>query len=194
MNAWKNRWIQQEQMNQSAEDGEIVDLSTTEEQMIDQPIEVEATRTRQAVLPEEQRFAGVTCPQCAMLLSANASFCSHCGASLVAFKSERPVPQNMAASSANGTHEKPPKKGRMSRGKLLWIGLAGIVAVSVVFGIFSQTSRNVAVDTRGSSTPQATPATSPTHAATPTGTPGVTAGALILLNPGVVRHAASMRL
>src|SRR5215469_12582073 len=107
MDSWKNRWIQQEKMNQPAEDDEIVDLSTTEEQMIDQPpvreqvvnkptavaqsrdwpIEVEEARTRQAVPPEEQRFAGVTCPQCAMLLSANASFCSHCGAPLVALKS-----------------------------------------------------------------------------------------------------------
>ncbi len=114
MDSWKNRLIQQEKMSQSAEDDEIVDLSTTEEQMDDQPlvreqvvnkptavaqsrgrpIEVEAARTRQAVLPEEQKFADLPCPQCAMLLSANASFCSHCGASLVAFKSERPVPQN----------------------------------------------------------------------------------------------------
>ena len=212
MDSWKNRLIQQEKMNQSAEDDEIVDLSTTEEQMVDQPlvreqvvnkptavaqsrdrpIVVEAARTRQAVPPEEQRFAGVTCPQCAMLLSANASFCSHCGASLVAFKSERPVPQNKAASSANETPAKPPKKGRMSPGKLLWIGLVGIVAVLVVFGIFNQTSGNVAVDTRGSSTPQATPATSTPPAVTSTGTPGVTAGALILLNPGVVRQGASM--
>ena len=203
MNAWKNRWIQQEQMNQSAEDGEIVDLSTTEEQMIDQPIEVEAARTRQAVLPEEQRFAGVTCPQCAMLLQANASFCSHCGASLVAFESGRPVPQNMAPSPGKGKPAKQPKKGRMSRGKLLWIGLAGIVAVSVVFGILSQTSSvvfgilsqtwgNVAVHTTGSSTPQATPATSTPPAVTPGVPAGVTAGALILLNPGVVRQGASM--
>ncbi len=212
MNSWKNRWIQQEKMNQSAEDDEIVDLSTTEEQMIDQPtvreqavnkltavaqsrdrpIEVEATRTRQAVLPEEQRFAGVTCPQCAMLLQANASFCSHCGASLVAFKSGRPVPQNMAPSPGKGTPAKHPKKGRMNRGKLLWIGLAGIVAVSVVFGILSQTWSNVAVHTTGSSTPQATPATSTPPAVTPGVPAGVTAGALILLNPGVVRQGASM--
>src|SRR5260370_533957 len=203
MNSWKNRWIQQEQMNQSAEDDEIIDLSTTEEQMIDQPIEVEAARMRQAVLPEEQGFAGGTCPQCAMLLQANASFCSHCGASLVAFEPGRPVPQNMAPSPGKGTPAKQTKKGRMSRGKLLWIGLVGIVVVSVLLGILSQTSSvvlgilsqtwsNVAVHTTGSSTSQATPATSTPPARTPARTAGVTAGALILLNPGVVRTGASM--
>src|SRR5258708_24478374 len=140
MNAWKNRWIQQEQMNQSAEDGDIVDRSTTEEQMIDQPIEVEAARTRQAVLPEEQRFAGGTCPQCAMLLQANASFCAHCGASLVAFESGRPVPEHMAPSPGKGKPAKQPNTGRMSRGKLLWIGLVGIAAGSGGVGIFIQTS------------------------------------------------------
>src|SRR5258708_8068126 len=205
MNAWKKRWIQQEQMNQSAEDGEIVDLSTTEEQMIDQPIEVEAARTRQAVLPEEQRFAGGTCPQCAMLLQANASFCAHCGASLVAFEWGRQVAEHMAPSPGKGKPAKQPKKGRMSRGKLLWIGLAGIVAVSVVFGILSQTSSvvfgilsqtwgNVAVHTTGSSTPQATPATSTPPVVTPGVPAGVTAEALILLNPGVVRQDATPRL
>src|SRR5258708_10962405 len=91
----------------------------------------------------------------------------------------------------------------MSRGKLLWIGLAGIVAVSVVFGILSQTSSGVfgirsqtwgtvAVHPTGSSTPQATPATSTPPAVTPGVPAGVTAGALILLNPGVVRQGASM--
>src|ERR1700756_3211320 len=102
----------------------------------DQPIEDEAARTRQVIPPKEQRFAGVTCPQCAELLPANATFCSHCGASLVALKSGRPVPQNMAPSPGKGMPAKQPKKGRMSRGKLLWIGLAGVVAISVLFGIF----------------------------------------------------------
>ena len=196
MNASKNRWTQQEKTNQPAADDEIVDLSATEEQMVDQPIvreqvvrtptavaqsrdrPVEVTRTKQAVPPEEQEFADLPCPQCASLLPANASFCSHCGVSLVAFKPQRPVPQNKAPSLGKGPSAKPPKKGRVSRGKLLWIGLAGIVAVSVAFGIFSQTSGNGAVDTRGSSIPRATPVTS-APAVPPAGTPGTTAGALV---------------
>src|SRR5258708_14487672 len=91
----------------------------------------------------------------------------------------------------------------MSRGKLLWIGLAGIVAVSVVFGILSQTSSvvfgilsqtwgNVAVHTTGSSTPQATPATSTPPVVTPGVPAGATAGALILLTPGLVRQGPSV--
>src|SRR5258706_4169411 len=211
MNSSKNPWTQQEKTNQPAAEDEIVDLSGTEEQVVDQPtvrervvstptavmwsrdrpVEIEAVRTRQAVLPEEQKLADLPCPQCGNLVPANASFCSHCGASLVAFKSQRPAPQNMAASPAKGTPAQPPQKGRMSRGKLLWIGLAGIVAISVVFGIFSQTSGNGAVNTRGSSTPRATPATS-APVVPPASSPGTTAGALILLNPGVVRQGVSM--
>src|SRR5258708_38954128 len=80
----------------------------------------------------------------------------------------------------------------MSRGKLLWIGLVGIVVVSVLLGILSRTWSNVAVHTTGSSTSQATPATSTPPAVTPGVTAGVTAGALILLNPGVVRQGASV--
>jgi hypothetical protein len=212
MNSSKNRSTEQEKTNQPAAEDEIVDLSGTEEQMIDQPIvreqvvrtptavarsrdrpvEVEEARTRQAVPPNGQKFADLPCPQCGNRLPANASFCSHCGVSLVALKSQRPVPQNMAASPGKGTPAKPPKKGRMSRGKLLWIGLVGIVAVSVAFGIFSQTSGNGAVDT-GVSPPRTTPATTtPAPVVPPASPPGTTAGALILLNPGVVRQGVSM--
>lgn len=211
MNSSKNPWTEQEKTNQPAADDEIVDLSATEEQMMDQPVvreqvvrtptavaqsrdrPVEVTRTKQAVLPEEQEFADLPCPQCASLLPPNASFCSHCGVSLVAFKPGRPVPQNRAPSSGKGPPAKPPKKGRMSRGKLLWIGLAGIVAVSVVFGIFSQTSGNGAVDTGNSPPRTTTPATTtPAPVVPPASSPGTTAGTLILLNPGVVRQGVSM--
>ncbi len=65
MNSWKNRWIQQEKMNQSAEDDEIVDLSTTEEQMIDQPIEVEDFPKSRGVL--EGRVRSVRC-SCRLML------------------------------------------------------------------------------------------------------------------------------
>jgi hypothetical protein len=213
MDSSKNPSIEQEKTNQPAAEDEIVDLSATEEQVVDQPIvreqvirtptavaqsrdrpvEVEATRSRQAAPPNEQKFADLPCPQCGNLLPANASFCSHCGVSLVAFKSQRPVPQNMAPSPGRGMPAKPPKKGRMSRGKLLWIGLVGIVAVSVAFGIFSQTSGNGAVDT-GVSPSRTTPVTTtPAPVVPPVSTaPSTTAGALILLNPGVVRQGVSM--
>jgi hypothetical protein len=90
---------------------------------------------------------------------------------------------------------KKPQKGSKSRWKLLWIGLAAIVGISVLFGIFSQTSSNGSVRTTTSnkSTPttgttQATPAL-PTPRATSRNT---TAGALILLNPGMVRQGVNM--
>lgn len=216
MDSSKYPRTEQEKTNQPAAEEEIVDLSATEEQVVDRPIvreqavrtptvvaqsrdrPVEVTRTKQAVLPDEQAFADMPCPQCGSLLPPNASFCSHCGASLVPYKSPT-GPLNKAAPTAHGTPAKPPKKSRKSRGKLLWIGLAGIVAISVVFGIFSQTSGNGAVDT-GNSSSQRTPAAStPPPASSPVtvrgmpGAPGgATAGALILLNPGVVRQGVNM--
>ncbi|HEX6477887.1 MAG TPA: zinc ribbon domain-containing protein [Ktedonobacteraceae bacterium] len=214
---------QQKKTNQPAEEDEIVDLSGTEEQIDDptlitgqmieppireRPIEPPPVREQPIEPPvrspvtrrpadEEQRFTGVTCPQCGNLLPANATFCSRCGAPLAAFKSQRPVPQNKAPSPGKGTPAKRPKKGRMSRGKLLWIGLAGIVGISVLFGIFSQSSGNGAVNTTGTNTSPTSSTTQPSPApATPRTTPTTasnnTAGALVLLNPGVVRQGVSM--
>ena len=90
----------------------------------------------------------------------------------------------------------PPKRPRKSRKnglKLLWIGLAGIVGISVLFGIYSQSGGNGAVNTTGTSTSPTTHTTQPSPVpATPTAAPNTTAGALILLNPGVVRQGTSM--
>ena len=190
MNSWKNRRIQQEKMNQSAEDDEIVDLSTTEEQMIDQPIRSKRRGRGKLYFPKcrgvlEGRVRSVRC-SCRLMLPSVLT-----GGVACRLQVGKACASEQAPSPGKGTPAKHPKKGRMNRGKLLWIGLAGIVAVSVVFGILSQTWSNVAVHTTGSSTPQATPATS--NRRRDPGVPaGVTAGALILLNPGVVRQGASM--
>jgi hypothetical protein len=91
---------------------------------------------------------------------------------------------------------KRPKKSRKNGWKLLWIGLAGIVGISVLFGIFSQSSGNGAVNT-GANTSTGTTTTQPSPVptnppATPTASSNNTAGALILLNPGIVRQGVSM--
>ena len=101
----------------------------------------------------------------------------------------------------------PPRtRSRQKRWKLLLIVLGGIVALSVVFGMLNRSAGSGAVDTTGA-THQSTPATASTPKprsvpATPTptvhsklGVPTmVTPGALILLNPGIVRQGTSTEL
>jgi hypothetical protein len=90
-------------------------------------------------------------------------------------------------------------KGRRNRRNLLLIVLGVIVVISVAFGMFNRSSGSGAVNTTGQSTPL--PSSTPiSNRATPTpkvtvttGVPAnVTAGALILLNPGIVRPGTSM--
>jgi hypothetical protein len=96
---------------------------------------------------------------------------------------------------------RPPRtRTRLKRWKLLLIVLGGIVILSVVFGMFSRSAGSGAVQTTGV-THQSTP--KPRSAsATPTlaahrklgGPTTVTSGALILLNPGIVRQGTSTEL
>ncbi len=99
-------------------------------------------------------------------------------------------------------------KAPFNRRKLLWIVLGAIVAISVVLGILNQSSGIGAVDTTGTGVhqrPTATTTSTPTPTpapATPTptvnvrgtqvGPTTVTPGALILLNPGIVRQGTSL--
>jgi hypothetical protein len=89
----------------------------------------------------------------------------------------------------------PRTRTRLKRWKLLLIVLGGIVILSVVFGMFSRSAGSGV-------THQSTPATASTPKprsapATPTahrklgGPTTVTSGALILLNPGIVRQGTS---
>lgn len=86
----------------------------------------------------------------------------------------------------------------MNRWKLGMIVLAGIVAIAVVFGIFSQSVGLGSVNPLGKSSNQATTIPSNTPLPTPkvVSTPLVpvsnAVGALILLNPGIVRQGTSM--
>src|SRR6266700_4148014 len=96
---------------------------------------------------------------------------------------------------------RPPRKARGKRRKWLGVALGVLAALAVVFWVFNQSFGQGAVDTgtstRRTSTPQPTtaPAT-PTQAVTVRGTPvrpnTIAPGALILLNPGIVRQGTSM--
>src|SRR5258708_1834889 len=91
---------------------------------------------------------------------------------------------------------RPPRPRRRSRGKLLLVGLVGLVVIAVVYGIFNQSAWPGAVITRISgshhqSTPA--PASTPLPTITPTASSSVTSGkGLILLNPSMVRQGTSM--
>ncbi len=102
---------------------------------------------------------------------------------------------------------RPPKartrKARMKRRNLLLIALGVIVVLSVVFGMLNRSTGSGAVDTTGTGSHHSTPLPTNTPVskrATPTpkviGTQAVpaslTPGALILLNPGVVRQGSSI--
>ncbi|HEX6551837.1 MAG TPA: hypothetical protein VF026_03680 [Ktedonobacteraceae bacterium] len=86
-------------------------------------------------------------------------------------------------------------KGRRNRRNLLLIVLGVIVVIAVAFSMLNRSSGSGAVNTTGQSTPLST--STPISKLTPkvtvtTGVPAnVTAGALILLNPGIVRPGAS---
>ena len=94
---------------------------------------------------------------------------------------------------------RPPRPGRRSRGKLVLVGLAGLVVIAVLFSMFNQSFKPGAVITRISGSHQSTPTQStPTPASTPlpTTTPtvpsSITSKELILLNPSMVRQGSSM--
>src|SRR6266700_2300698 len=90
-----------------------------------------------------------------------------------------------------GSARKRPKKGRMSRWKLLSIVLVGIVAISAVFGILNRAAGFGAVNATSQSTPLPTSTPLSKHV-TPVVPVNLTSGALILLNPGIVRQGTSM--
>src|SRR5260221_2804500 len=107
--------------------------------------------------------------------------------------------QPKARSSMRGAaRPRPQGRGRMNRWKLAMIVLAGIVAIAVVFGVLSQSAGLGGVNTLGKSSNQATTIPSNTPLPTPkvVSTPQVpissAVGALVLLNPGIVRQGTSM--
>ena len=109
--------------------------------------------------------------------------------------------QRKARSSMRGAaRPRPQGRGRMNRWKLAMIVLAGIVAIAVVFGVLSQSAGLGSVNMLGKSSNQATaiPSSTPLPLPTPkvVSTPLVpinsAVGALVLLNPGIVRQGTSM--
>ena len=100
---------------------------------------------------------------------------------------------------------RPPRKARGKRQKLLWMALGVLAALVVVYMMFNQSGGQGAVDTGTSPHPAATTASTPIPTPPPV-TPlptvnmhgkkvvpsSVTSGALILLNPGIVRQGTSL--
>jgi len=136
------------------------------------------------------------CPQCGKPIPPGALFCPSCGRALDARQLQGVKTQKLATPSPHAMPPKPPKKRR--RGwKLLLVGVAALIAAAVVFQVFGQGSMNLPAVLKSKST--TTPVPVPTQATptvpvrtTPVGTQSVTTGALILLNPGVVRQGVSM--
>jgi hypothetical protein len=90
---------------------------------------------------------------------------------------------------------RPPRPRRRSRGKRVLVGLAGLVVIAVVYGIFNQSAWQGAINSRISglhhqSTPA--PTSTPLPTTTPTASSSVTSKELILLNPTMVRQGSSM--
>jgi hypothetical protein len=102
------------------------------------------------------------------------------------------------SSMREAARPRPQGRGGMNRWKLGMIVLAGIAAIALVFGIFSQSAGLGSVNPLGKSSNQATTIPSNTPLPTPkvVSTPLVpvsnAVGALILLNPGIVRQGTSM--
>jgi hypothetical protein len=107
--------------------------------------------------------------------------------------------QRRAKTSMRGAaRPRPQGRGGRNRMKLVMIVFAGIAAIAVVFGIFSQSAGLGSMNPLGKSSNQATTIPSSTPLPTPkvVSTPLVpvsnAVGALILLNPGIVRQGTSM--
>jgi hypothetical protein len=96
---------------------------------------------------------------------------------------------------------RPPRKARGKRRKLLGVAFGVLAAVAVVFWVFNQSIGQGAVDTGVSTHRTSTPIPTPAPATptpivrvrgTPVGPNTIAPGALILLNPGIVRQGTSM--
>lgn len=206
-------------MNGAPEDDQIVDLSLNEYELMDElPSEeqhLSPSRTRghpnerpgadrqvidqqavtwqdqvpemeQAELSQEQRWA-------------NAST-----GPLDASQTRRPRPAQMAATSGYGTPARQPQTGRKNAWKSVWFGLVVIIVLGLALKVATPALAKLVGDITGSKTRQTVSATSTPE---PTSTPltptvtvkstslvpsDVTSGALILLNPGIVRQGTSM--
>ncbi len=161
--------MDEEELDLSEMDEEELDLSEMDEEELDQPL----TQNQDFDLDEIMRqptdkLAGAT--------------------------RQRKARSSMRAAA----RPRPQGRGRMNRWKLAMIVLAGIVAIAVVFGVLSQSAGLGGVNTLGKSSNQATTIPSNTPLPTPkvVSTPQVpissAVGALVLLNPGIVRQGTSM--
>jgi hypothetical protein len=211
-------------MNRAAEDEQIVDMSLSEYELMDEPPSEEQplspSRTREQVtlrpgadrqgidqqavtwqgqVPEMeqeepshgQRWANVPTGQ------------------PVTSQARRPLPAQIAAPEGYGAPARRPETGRKKGRKPLRFALVVIGLLALAIGIYTQSFAKMSTALMGgsthqtASTSQTTPATSttkPKSTLTPTVTvkstslvpSDVTSGALILLNPGIVRQGTSM--
>jgi predicted nucleic acid-binding Zn ribbon protein len=184
---------------------QLAHSSPVKDQVMNQPV---VTRQAEALRMEQRRptygsqLAVRYCPQCGRPVPPGALFCPSCGRALDARQLQGVKTQKLVTPSP---HAMPPKqpiapkqpKKRRSGWRLLLVGVAALVAAAVVFEVYSQGSINIPTVLKTKSTTTAVPV--PTQATpsvtvrtTPVGTQSVTTGALILLNPGVVRQGVSM--
>jgi hypothetical protein len=102
------------------------------------------------------------------------------------------------SSMREAARPRPQGRGGRNRMKLVMIAFAGIAAIALVFGIFSQSAGLGSVNPLGKSSNQAatipsnTPLPTPKVVSTPLVPVSNAVGALILLNPGIVRQGTSM--
>jgi hypothetical protein len=163
--------MDEEELDLSEMDEEELDLSEMDEEKLDQPITQDEDFDLDEIMRQPtDKLAGAARKRRAQTSMRGAA---------------RPRPQG---------------RGGRNRMKLVMIVFAGIAAIAVVFGIFSQSAGLGSMNPLGKSSNQAT--TIPSSTPLPLPTPKVVStplvpinnavGALVLLNPGIVRQGTSM--
>ena len=219
MDSSKPSWTGQEPMNQAAEEDQIVDLSVGEDELIDEPPPEEQplswSRTEEQVIyrpradhqviDQQAVTRQVEVPEMEQAeLFHGQRLANVPTGPLVPSPSRRPLSAQIAATSGYETPARRPKTGRRNAWKSVWFGLVVIIVLGLALRVATPALGKLVGDITGSKTRQTVSATSTPE---PTSTPltptvtvqskavvpqSTTSGALILLNPGIVRQGTSM--
>jgi hypothetical protein len=219
MDSSKLRRKGQESMNGAAEDDQVVDLSLNEYDLIDDlpPEEqhlppsrtrgyaIERSGANRQVIDQQAVTWQDQVPEMEQAeLSHEQRWANAPTGPLDASQTRRPLPAQMAATSGYGTPARQPQTGRKNAWKSVWFGLVVIIVLGLVLKVATPALAKLVGDITGSKTRQTVSTTSTPE---PTSTPltptvtvkskslvpsDVTSGALILLNPGIVRQGTSM--
>ena len=219
MDSSKPSWTGQEPMNQAAEEDQIVDLSVSEDELIDEPPPeeqplswsrteeqvIDRPRADHQVIDQQAVTRQVEVPEMEQAeLFHGQRLANVPTGPLVPSPSRRPLPAQIAATSGYGTPARRPKTGRKNAFKSVWYGLVVIIVLGLALRVATPALGKLVEVFTGSNTRQTVSATSTPE---PTSTPltptvtvqskavvpqSTTSGALILLNPGIVRQGTSM--